>query len=148
MLRGKTTEFIRNLQVEVVPYSKEVDEIATEFVEDELVPINCIDEGLPLATALLYDLDFVVSWNHKLLVNIRTKRATRILAAREGFKDIEIITPYELIPADDIEEPKAMREIHEIRARHYEETKNLTRKEYIKGVRENVREFLNKYGLE
>ena len=35
-------------------------------------------------------------------------------------------------------ESKAMKEIHEIRERHYEETKNMPREEYIKSIKERA----------
>ena len=35
-------------------------------------------------------------------------------------------------------ESKAMKEIHEIRERNYEETKNMTREEYIKSIKERA----------
>lgn len=35
-------------------------------------------------------------------------------------------------------ESNAMKEIHEIRERHYEETKNMTREEYIRSIKERA----------
>jgi len=35
-------------------------------------------------------------------------------------------------------ESKAMKEIHEIRERHHEETKNLSREEYIRSIKERA----------
>jgi len=37
-----------------------------------------------------------------------------------------------------VKESKAMKEIHEIRERHYEETKNMTRDEYIRSIKERA----------
>jgi hypothetical protein len=45
------------------------------------------------------------------------------------------------------EEPKAMREIHEIRERMHEEQKGLSDKEIIKKIREEAEEVKRKYGL-
>ena len=47
-----------------------------------------------------------------------------------------------------IEEPRAMRELHELRAQHYEETKNMTREEYVKWINEKARKVMKEYGIE
>jgi hypothetical protein len=41
-----------------------------------------------------------------------------------------------------IQEPKALKEIHEIREKHYEETKNLEPSEMIRKVNEEGKEML------
>lgn len=45
------------------------------------------------------------------------------------------------------EEPRVMRELHEIRAKHYEETKHMTSEEYVKSVNEGAKKIAEKYGL-
>ena len=47
-----------------------------------------------------------------------------------------------------IEEPRVMKELHEIRAKHYEETKHMSRSEYVKSIREEARKIAEKYNLE
>lgn len=37
-----------------------------------------------------------------------------------------------------MKESKAMKEIHEIREKHYEETKGMTRAEYIRNIKERA----------
>jgi hypothetical protein len=44
-------------------------------------------------------------------------------------------------------EPKAMREIHEIRERMYEEEKNLSTEELVIKIHNAAEEFKRKYGL-
>lgn len=44
-------------------------------------------------------------------------------------------------------EPKAMREIHEIREKLYEEEKNLSAKELIAKIHKEAEEVKKKYGL-
>lgn len=101
ILRDKMLKFARNLKAEVVPFSEAVDQIATQFVEDGLIPVKYKEDGLHLAIALLNNLDYVISWNFKHLVKLKTKRAVKIIAVREGFKEIEILTPQEVIPDED-----------------------------------------------
>lgn len=45
-------------------------------------------------------------------------------------------------------EPKVMRELHEIREKHYEKTKHLTFKELAKSINENAEKVIKKYGFD
>jgi|GEM_PF-1940761 hypothetical protein len=42
---------------------------------------------------------------------------------------------------------KEMNELHEIRERHYNETKNMTDKEFIDNIHKEAQEAIKKYGL-
>ena len=44
-------------------------------------------------------------------------------------------------------EPRAMREIHEIREKIYEETKHMTPEEQTELTRKEAQEMIDKYGL-
>lgn len=44
-------------------------------------------------------------------------------------------------------EPKVMRELHEIRAEHYEETKHMTAEELAKSINEEARKIAEKHNL-
>ena len=46
-----------------------------------------------------------------------------------------------------LKEPKAMREIHEIREQLYEESKGLSDKEFIAKIHQEAQECIKKYGL-
>lgn len=46
-----------------------------------------------------------------------------------------------------IEEPRVMRELHEIRAKNYERTKHMTSEEYVNFVNERAKEIMKKYNL-
>ena len=44
-------------------------------------------------------------------------------------------------------EPKAMKEIHKIQEKIYEEEKGLTSEQRIRRVKEEARKFMEKYGI-
>lgn len=46
-----------------------------------------------------------------------------------------------------IEEPKVMRELHQIREKHYEETKHMTFKEKMKATEEEAKRVMKEYGI-
>jgi protein-disulfide isomerase-like protein with CxxC motif len=45
------------------------------------------------------------------------------------------------------EEPRVMKELHEIRAKHYEETKHMTDEEYINRINQEGLEVLKKFNM-
>jgi hypothetical protein len=49
--------------------------------------------------------------------------------------------------AMNLEEPRVMRELHELRAKHYEKTKYLTPKELAESINEGARKIAEQYNL-
>jgi predicted nucleic acid-binding protein len=100
-LQEKLVKFAYGLTPNVLTANDEIDQIAVQFVEDGIIPAKYQEDALHLAFALHHDLDYVLSWNFKHLVTLKTKRAVKIMAAREGFKEIEILTPEEVATDED-----------------------------------------------
>ena len=53
-----------------------------------------------IAVASFYDMDAIVSWNFKHIVKLKTKRETKGVNLLMGYKEIEIISPQEVIYND------------------------------------------------
>jgi predicted nucleic acid-binding protein len=94
-LQEKLVKFAYGLTPNVLTATDEIDQIAVQFVKDGVIPAKYQED------ALHHDLDYVLSWNFKHLVTLKTKRAVKIMAAREGFKEIEILTPEEVVTDED-----------------------------------------------
>jgi predicted nucleic acid-binding protein len=97
----KLVKFAYGLTPNVLTATDEIDQIAVQFVEDGVIPAKYQEDALHLAFALHHNLDYVLSWNFKHLVTLKTKRAVKVVAAREGFKEIEILTPEEVVTDED-----------------------------------------------
>lgn len=98
--RLKLLGFANELKAEVLILSDEVNRIAQQFTDDGYIPIKYKEDAVHLALALYYNIDYIVSWNFKHIVRPRTKDAVKIVAIREGLKEVKILTPEEVI-ADD-----------------------------------------------
>jgi len=100
--RAKLLEFADNLDAEIFVLTPEVNRIAKQFTDDGYIPIKYKEDALHLAFAIFYNIDYIVSWNFKHIVRPKTKDAVKIVAVREGTKELKILTPEE-VAADETE---------------------------------------------
>ena len=66
----------------------------------EIFPSKYRDDGLHIAIATVHQIDVVVSWNLRHMVKLRTRREVKAINIVEGYKEIEICTPMEVIESD------------------------------------------------
>jgi hypothetical protein len=64
---------------------------------EKIVPEKYKLDLLHIAFAVVYDLDVVVSWNLEHIVKLTTKLKVNGVNKKEGYKEIEICTPQEVI---------------------------------------------------
>jgi len=53
-----------------------------------------------IAIASVYGLDAIISWNFKHMVKLRTRREVKAVNLLLGYKEVEIISPQEVIYND------------------------------------------------
>jgi predicted nucleic acid-binding protein len=99
-LQDKLLKLARSVPHTVLLLTEEVSQVAEQFVEEGFIPSKYQEDATHIAFALVHGLDYIISWNFKHIVRPKTRKAVKVIAAREGFKGIEIITPEEVI-ADD-----------------------------------------------
>jgi predicted nucleic acid-binding protein len=93
-------DLIARLKVTNLEITKECLELARKYVQERIVPKKYEDDAMHIAAASVYDMDAIVSWNFKHIVKLKTKRETRGVNILMGYKDIEIISPLEVIYND------------------------------------------------
>ena len=100
--RDRLIKFTNGLNVEVLLANKEINRVAKQFTDEGYIPDKYKEDAFHLAFALFYNIDYIVSWNFKHIVRPRTKDAVRIIAVKEGIKEVKILTPEEVV-ADESE---------------------------------------------
>lgn len=96
ILKDNFIELVRGLSANYLAVTEEVEQIIEVFIQDQVIPKKCRDDAIHLALALYNAMDYIVSWNFKHIVKPKTKKAVRAFAIKEGYKDLEIITPQEV----------------------------------------------------
>ena len=95
-LEGKIKEYNPGL----LRPNDEFERLAEKFFQAGFIPERFKTDLFHIAMASVHELDVVVSWNMKHIVKLKTKRYVRSINQLEGYKEIEIVTPGEVIDDD------------------------------------------------
>jgi predicted nucleic acid-binding protein len=80
----------------VLKLNDEVAALAEAYVEAGVLPRRYFNDALHIAVAVANGIKFLVSWNFKHFVNVKTRQMVNLVNLREGYGVIEIIAPPEL----------------------------------------------------
>jgi hypothetical protein len=92
---------IKNAEVKMLETNSEIEDLADKIVEEGIVPAKYDEDAFHIAIAMYYGMDYLASWNFNHIVKVKTKRMVSLMAIREGYRDIEIIAPREVL--DDVD---------------------------------------------
>jgi hypothetical protein len=70
--------------------------LAEAYLKARLVPPPRRNDARHIALATVADLDAIVSWNFRDMVNIRKKKIVHSVNAKFGYRLIDIISPLEV----------------------------------------------------
>ena len=82
---------------ELLRLDEEAEALADRYVEADLIPARYRNDALHLAVAVVHDFDVVVSWNFEHMVRLKTKLGVNGLNKMLGYREIEIVSPEEVI---------------------------------------------------
>lgn len=80
----------------ILEITPEMRELARAYVDADIIPVRYIDDALHIAVAVVSGMDFVVSWNFKHMVKVKTRRMVNLINATMDYPPVEIISPPEL----------------------------------------------------
>jgi hypothetical protein len=74
-----------------------IKELANIYTLEGIIPERFFTDGLHIAAATVYELDFIVSFNFQHIVKRKTVEMTELVNFRQGYKRIGIYSPTEVI---------------------------------------------------
>ena len=76
--------------------NNEVEELADYYIEKGIFPEKYRSDALHVAVAVVNEIKYILSWNFKHLVKVKTRKMVNLTNEMLGYQSIEIIAPPEL----------------------------------------------------
>jgi len=70
--------------------------LADEYIKENVVGATSRDDCIHIATATINNIDILVSWNFKHIVNVERIRGYNSVNMRHGYKHLDIHSPKEM----------------------------------------------------
>jgi len=93
-LKQKLLKLIENYKI--LKLSEEAKKLGQEYIRNEIIPEKAEADAYHIAIATVNQMDFLVTWNFRHMVKVKTKRMVNLVNLQNGYKTIEIISPPEL----------------------------------------------------
>jgi predicted nucleic acid-binding protein len=91
--RNLLLKHLDEIQYELVDVTEKTVELAEHIIDFGILKQKSFDDCQHIAAAIVNNCDFIISWNFKHIVNVKTIRGIKILTTMEGYKDIAIYPP-------------------------------------------------------
>jgi len=90
---------VRETPLELLAETEETQRLTLAYEEAKIVPAAYRDDLRHVAVAVVYEMDALVSWNYRHLVNVEKRRAIGAVNLSLGRPQVEIVSPEE-VPRD------------------------------------------------
>jgi len=95
-VRRRIATVLDKSPVTVLDESEESVALAQAYIAAGAIPSDFEDDARHVAIATLNDINVIVSWNFRHMVNIERKRRINSVNLREGCPLIDIVSPWEI----------------------------------------------------
>ena len=84
-------------QFSLLTISDEIEELTQEILQSNAINKVYSEDAYHIAIAIINEMDFLLSWNFRHIVRKKTKDIIRMITTLNNLRQIEIITPAELL---------------------------------------------------
>ena len=91
--RADIAEYITLINYIHVPITRQQNDLAQEYLKYKVLRDKSIDDLTHIACSVLNDCDYIVSWNFKHFVNIKTVIKVNSVNVLLGFREVKIVPP-------------------------------------------------------
>jgi len=83
--------------LEIITITPEIRDLAAAYIKENVVSYSFQNDAIHIATATVNNVDLLVSWNFKHIVNFRKIHLYNSVNLKNGYNIIEIYSPREVI---------------------------------------------------
>jgi predicted nucleic acid-binding protein len=94
-IAAQRLEIVRDFPL--LELNQAVRDLAGQFLARSNLPPKAADDAVHIATATVYDLDYLLTWNCKHIANAQIQRKLAEISLDRGYQLPIICTPYELL---------------------------------------------------
>jgi len=93
----KVRNVLKEIDYTVINVIAEYEDLADEYIKEKVVGVTSKEDCVHIATATANNIDVLVSWNFKHIVNIQRIKGYNSINIRKGYKPLEIRSPKEVL---------------------------------------------------
>ena len=97
----KVLERIPSDYFELVYRNTESEELSAQYIQAKAISSKFSDDALHVALATIFKVDLLVSWNFKHLVNYNRIVKYNAINLLNGYKQVEIRSPKEVVDNEE-----------------------------------------------
>lgn len=83
-------------EFKVLPITQEAEDLSREYIANGIFPEKYSDDALHVALASTNGITYLLSWNFKHLVKVKTRKLVSLINTLKEYPSVEIIAPPEL----------------------------------------------------
>ncbi|MCM1386605.1 MAG: PIN domain-containing protein [Bacillus sp. (in: Bacteria)] len=99
-------DYLEQIEYNIIDTDEDTVSLAEKFIHFGFLKRKSYDDCRHIAAAILAGCDFIISWNFKHIVNVKTIKGIKVITTLEGYKDLMIYPPSALVEEEDEDEHK------------------------------------------
>jgi hypothetical protein len=99
--QNQMVELIAKYDMIFLEQSDEAERLAALYIQDGVIPQKHFMDAVHIALSSISDLDFIISYNFRHIVKLKTMTMTESINLRQGYRRIGILSPTEVIENDE-----------------------------------------------
>ncbi|MCL1947087.1 MAG: type II toxin-antitoxin system VapC family toxin [Chitinivibrionia bacterium] len=92
---------LKDIKYQLITISQECKILADEYIKEKVVGQTSRDDCIHIATATIFNVDVLVSWNFKHIVNFDRMKGYNSVNLKNKYRQLEIHSPKDMGVYDD-----------------------------------------------